>query len=185
MLLSESFNSKPPLYVVEGKNDKILLQSITNAPILLTHGIGYHNNLLEELKQLESTYTIYLLLDPDGPGEKIRSVLREALVHPIDIYVPVSAARNKNGTKIGIEHVSRETLTQYISQGIKQNRVEMLSTSQMQMLKLTGNVNAKTNRKKLCDTLNIGLSNSKTLRYKLMLYGYEFDTVQRTMEGLN
>ena len=182
--MSESYNNKPPLYVVEGKNDKLLLQSITSAPILLTHGIGYHNNLLEELKQLESSYTIHLLLDPDGPGEKIRAALRQVLDKPVDIYVPANAARNKKGTKVGIEHVSRETLLQYISQGIEQNRVEMLSTKEMQHLKLTGNVDARENRKRLCDKLNIGLSNAKTLRYKLMLYGYEFDSVLKTMEDL-
>ena len=170
---------------MEGKNDKLLLQSITEAPILITNGIGYHDNLIAELQNLESIYSIHLLLDPDGPGEKIRATLRKVLINPVDVYVPKDLSINKKGTKVGIEHVSRETLAQYIQQGLHQTKVDMLSIIDLQLLGLTGGSNAKNKRKVLCETLNIGLSNAKTLRYKLMIYGYDYVAIKQALEGLD
>lgn len=178
MSLNVSRETKPPLYVVEGKNDKLLLQSLTTDPILITNGLGYSETFVNELIQLESKYTVHLVLDPDGPGEKIRRTLRSALMNPVDVYIPIHDAKNSTRSKVGVEHVSRETLGLIIQQGIERNQQTMMTSSQLYELGLHGRSGSKSLRQRLCDKLNIGTANAKTLRFKLMIYGYHYEMVK-------
>ena len=182
MSLNVSRETKPPLYVVEGKNDKLLLQSITSAPILITNGLGYSETFVNELVQLELKYNIHLVLDPDGPGEKIRRTLRNALSNPVDVYIPLKDARDNKKNKVGVEHVSRETLENVIQQGSELNHQSMITSSQLLALGLHGTVGSKALRQRLCDKLNIGTANAKTLRFKLMIYGYNFDMIHELVK---
>jgi len=184
MSLNVSRETKPPLYVVEGKNDKLLLQSITSAPILITNGLGYSETFVMELIQLELKYDIHLVLDPDGPGEKIRRELRTALSNPIDVYIPLKDAKDNKKNKVGVEHVSRETLENVIQQGTGLNHQRMITSSQLLKLGLHGTLGSKFLRQRLCDKLNIGTANAKTLRFKLMIYGYNFEMIEELVKEI-
>jgi len=172
----------PPLYVVEGKNDIARLSQSFSGPILSTNGTGVSKEFIKQLVQLEQTYNIVLLLDPDGPGEKIRRTINDHLKYPVNVFIPVEVARSHNKKKVGIEHVSRETLEKHLLEPKTIQMVEALSMPQMMALGLTGVVAAGRRRAHVCLAFNVGLANAKTLRQKLQMFGITFEQVRKTLE---
>lgn len=183
--LNVSRETLPHLFVVEGKRDEQQLSMVVQSPILCSNGMGMTEEFIQELVELERFYRIVLVLDPDGPGEKIRRVLSSRLQFPEHIYVPASVARSTNRKKVGIEHVSRETLQQYLGEIKVANPTNPLSMLQLYDLGLVGVQGSLERRQRLCDTFGIGNANGKTLRYKLQLFGLSYETVKGAMETMN
>ncbi len=173
----------PQLYVVEGKHDAERLSSFFFGPILTTNGTAVSTDLIKQLLTLETNYEIVLLLDPDGPGEKIRRVLANALNQPTHAYIPAEVARSKDGTKIGIEHVSRETFQECLQQHPIQP-APPISTVQLVNLGLMGVEGSARRRWMLCRHFNIGQANAKTLRHKLQMFGLRLCDVETALKEL-
>jgi ribonuclease M5 len=183
--LNVSRETLPHLFVVEGKKDEQQLSAIIQSPILCSNGLGMTEEFVNELVLLENHYRIVLVLDPDGPGEKIRKTLSSKLQYPEHIFIPVALARSANQKKVGIEHVSRETLIKYLGD-IKVNKPTIpLSTIQLYDLGLIGTKGSVERRERLCDTFGIGIANGKTLRSKLQLFGLSFERVKGALETMN
>lgn len=168
----------PQLYVVEGKSDVEKLSQLFSGPILSTNGSAVSKQFIQQLLHLEDSYNIVLLLDPDGPGEKIRRTINDQLKHPINVFIPKELARSGNKKNIGIEHVSRETLEQHLLKPRTIRLVEAISTSQMMSMGLVGLNGAVDRRAFVCFTFNLGIANAKTLRHKLQMFGVTYDQVQ-------
>lgn len=175
----------PHLFVVEGKRDEQQLSLLVQSPILCTNGTGMTEDFVQDLTALEDRYRVVLLLDPDGPGEKIRKTLASRLKHPEHVFVPSSVARSTNRKKIGIEHVSRETLKQYLGDIKVVRPVDPLSTSKLYELGLIGSNGAFERRQRLCDTFGIGIANGKTMKTKLQLFGITYEMVKNALEIIN
>lgn len=182
-LLEVSRETLPLLYVVEGKSDVATLSQLFDGPILTTNGSAVSDDLIQQLLILEAKYTIVLLLDPDGPGEKIRRVLNGHLSYPVNIFIPKELAQSRNKQKVGVEHVSRETLKRHLLEPKLIQPVEMISTAQLMELGLSGVVGASVRRMFVCARFNLGLANAKTLRHKLQMFGITFDQVLASLEG--
>lgn len=180
--LEVSRETLPQLYVVEGKNDIAKLSQSFFGPILSTNGSEVSNELIDQLVLLEQQYNIVLLLDPDGPGEKIRRTIHDRLKHPVNVFIPADLARSHNKKKVGIEHVSRETIERHLLEPKTVQRVEALSMSQMVELELTGVMGAGRRRMHVCLVFNVGIANAKTLRQKLQLFGITYDQVKKALE---
>jgi len=182
-LSNVSRETLPSLFVVEGKRDIEKLSTVVDAPILSTNGAAVTDEFIEELIQLERLYNIVLLLDPDGPGERIRSHISDKLQNPSHIFIPVDQARSNNNIKVGVEHVSRETLKELIGDVKTINLVEPISISRLYYLGLAGTTGAYQRRQVVCDKLGIGLANAKTLAYKLQLFGFTYQDVVTVLES--
>ena len=61
--------------VVEGKSDVAFLSNFINAQFVTTNGSEISKETIEYLKTLSKNKDIYVLTDPDFPGERIRKVL--------------------------------------------------------------------------------------------------------------
>jgi ribonuclease M5 len=183
--LEVSRETLPQLYVVEGKNDIAKLSQSFSGPILSTNGSEVSEEFIRQLIQLEQTYNIVLLLDPDGPGEKIRRIINEQLKYPLNVFVPAEVARSYNKKKVGIEHVSRETLERHLLETKTIQMVDVLSMDQMVVLGLTGVSGAAQRRMYLGASFHIGLANAKTLRQKLQMFGITFEQVRKALEDYN
>jgi ribonuclease M5 len=182
-LSNVSRETLPLLFVVEGKRDIEKLSSVIDAPILSTNGAAVTDDFINQLIQLEELYNIVLLLDPDGPGEKIRSNISAKLQYPSHIFIPVEKARSRNNIKVGVEHVSRETLKELIGDLKTINLVNSLSVNQLYHLGLVGSHGAHERRQFVCDKLGIGLANAKTLISKLQLFGFTYQDVVTVLEA--
>lgn len=106
--------------VVEGKYDKIRLQSILDATIITTDGFGIFRNKEKQalLRRLAEERGLLLLTDSDGAGFVIRNFLRgcvpaERLRH---VYIPQLAGKERRKTEpskeglLGVEGMDTQTL---------------------------------------------------------------------------
>lgn len=106
--------------IVEGKYDKIKLDSLVEATIITTGGFEIFNSKEKELllKRLCQKDKIILLTDSDGGGHLIRSHIKTILPPEcvINLYIPRvegKEKRKRNSSKegiLGVEGIEKETL---------------------------------------------------------------------------
>lgn len=111
--------------IVEGKYDKIKLDSIVNANVITTDGFGIFNNKekLLLIQRLANNDKIILLTDSDGGGHLIRSHIKTAIPQDklINLYIPKmqgkekrKSAPSKEGT-LGVEGIDKDKLIEILS----------------------------------------------------------------------
>lgn len=111
--------------IVEGKYDKIKLDSLFDANIITTGGFELFNDSekLLLIKRLASKSKIIILTDSDGAGHLIRSHIKTALKPEqiINLYVPQVFGKEKRkkqpskaGT-LGVEGINAEKLVEILS----------------------------------------------------------------------
>ncbi len=106
--------------VVEGKYDKIRLQSLLDATIITTEGFGIFKNKEKQamLRRMAEERGLLLLTDSDSAGFVIRNFLRgcvpvERLRH---VYIPQLAGKERRKAEaskegfLGVEGMDTETL---------------------------------------------------------------------------
>lgn len=106
--------------LVEGKYDKIRIESLLDATVITTEGFGIFKNeeKRELLKQLSKKWGLVILSDSDGAGKLIR-----AHVHTLcgkenvtDLYIPPIQGKERRKTApgkeglLGVEGIDNETL---------------------------------------------------------------------------
>jgi ribonuclease M5 len=106
--------------VVEGKYDKIRLESCLDATILTTEGFGIFKS--PEKRELLRLYGekrgLVVLVDPDGAGKVIRSHLHTVCGKDgiTDLYIPPVAGKEKRKSApskegyLGVEGIDNKTL---------------------------------------------------------------------------
>jgi len=67
------------IVVVEGKTDSVKLQQLFNVDTIITNGSAINKETISLIKQLALGRGVILFLDPDGPGEKIRKTIVNAV----------------------------------------------------------------------------------------------------------
>lgn len=169
--------------VVEGKNDIMAVKRAVNADVISTSGSGISKNLIEMLKKLNVERGIIVLMDPDGPGEKIRAIISEQIPTAKHAFIVKSKARVEND--IGIEHADKEAIVESLKNLI--NFQEFNSDLIYQDLinyKLANFENSKENREELCEFLNITYCNAKTLLKRLKMLNINKEKLALIMEEI-
>lgn len=157
--------------IVEGRYDKIKLNSILDAVIIETEGFGIFNNKEKQklIRKLARTKGLLILTDSDSAGFKIRSFIKgivpeEQIKHA---YIPDIFGKEKRKTepskegKLGVEGVK----VQVIMQALEKAGVlceETKETSRREITKLdlyedgfSGRQNSDALRKKLLKHLDL------------------------------
>lgn len=166
----------PVVFVVEGKNDASKLkQFYPEVKTIITNGSAVSKELLQELSTLSEKCRIVLLLDPDGPGEKIRKTIFEAIPSAEHVFVPRKQAISNNKKKVGIEHMNKQDLDIALKNIQKTGVSGDLSRVQLFDLGLIGGKKSVQIRDFVCDSLHIGKANGKTLLNKLNMFGVSFE----------
>ena len=161
---------KQKLYVVEGLHDEAHLKQLyKNIQTMSVGGSAISQDVINFLMTHQKTLDIYLLFDPDFPGEKIRKKVAEKLTHYTHIFVKKEDAIFKR--KVGIEHVSKEKLDEAMTKSVSFKDTHTLSYHAFVEFGFTGHENAKTKRKDICEKLHIGPCNAKTLYQRLNMLG--------------
>ena len=106
--------------VVEGKYDKIRIESLLDATVLTTEGFGIFKNTEKRalIKRLAEKRGLVILADPDGAGKVIRGHLHTLTGGKgiTDLYVPPVAGKERRkaqGSKeglLGVEGIDNETI---------------------------------------------------------------------------
>lgn len=172
------------VFVVEGKNDASTLKGYyPDINVVITNGSAVSNEFLLELSSLSKHNRIILLLDPDGPGEKIRKKITEYLPNVEHIFVDRKSAISSNKKKVGIEHMTKEDLDAAIKDiRIVKNDV-YITRNQLYDLDLLGKPDSRVLRDYLCNALKIGKANAKTLLNKLNMFGITLEELNEVVRG--
>lgn len=106
--------------IVEGKYDKIKLDSVIEGQILTTDGFGLfsHGEKLALFRKLSEKSRVILLTDSDGAGKLIRSKITSAIPKErlIQLYIPQIEGKERRKTKgsaegtLGVEGMEAELL---------------------------------------------------------------------------
>lgn len=153
--------------IVEGKYDKIKLDSLFSAKIITTDGFGIFNNKekLGLIRQLANKDKIILLTDSDGGGHLIRSHIKTAIPKEklINLYIPRiegkekrKVAPSKEGV-LGVEGIDadklREMLRPYSDESTEKEFGNITKTD-FYLWGLSGKDNSKSLRENILKKLN-------------------------------
>ena len=171
--------------VVEGYHDLAKLKEIyPNIEVVITNGSEISKETLEELKKLNETRGLILLLDPDYQGERIRRIINDYVGITKHAFMKKSDCINKKKTKVGIEHATSEKIKEALDQVYVQKTNEStVSLQNLYDLKLIGDSGSKSLRQKVTDSLGIGLCNGKTLCKKLNMFGISLEQLENLLKG--
>lgn len=151
--------------IVEGKYDKIKIDSIFDARVFVSGGFGVFNSAEKQalIKQIAKDGVI-LLLDSDGGGVQIRSYLNSILPKDkvYNLYIPNIEGKERRKVKasrsgmLGVEGMGREVLERVLAPFVFSNDDVCEQKSEMTREMIT-----KVDF--FCDKLT-GANNSSTLR---------------------
>ena len=155
--------------IVEGRYDKLKLANIIDAFIIETNGFGIFKDKakLNFIKKLAAERGIIVLTDSDHAGFMIRGRIASAV--PKDriknVYIPDIYGKEKRKAepskegKLGVEGMTKEILLDAFKKAgvtcsVSQND-NPITTADLFDLGLTGTPNAKENRRKLMQKLDL------------------------------
>jgi ribonuclease M5 len=185
--MSEKIKISLPI-IVEGKYDKIKLDSIFDATVILTGGFAVFNNKEKQMliRRLGERGVI-VLTDSDGGGKQIRSFLQGTLpkdkIH--NLYIPKiegKERRKDHASKaglIGVEGMEKEELIRILSpfrsDAGPQKDTKMITKVDFYQDKLTGAPNSSDRRSALCKLADLpcDLTPNALLEALNLLYGYD------------
>ncbi len=180
-------NSKLPIVkpiidgivIVEGKTDTQKLQSLYDVETIETNGSALDTTTLALIKEVAQHHKIYLFLDPDGPGEKIRQTLHQALPQSIHVFLKKEDMQ-KHSKKIGIAEATNEAIIEAFKNAITFDKSShTLSLQEFDSLQL----NTKAKRQYLCNQLKISCCNQKTLFKRLNMMHLDVTQVATILGG--
>lgn len=154
--------------IVEGKYDKIKLDSLLDAEVFTTDGFGIFSNeeklsLINRLS--EKRGKIIILTDSDGGGTLIRSHLktRLAAASVINLYVPAVKGKEKRKTSpskeglLGVEGTDKDIILRLLSPFATNEPIKDggITKTDLYLYGFTGTENSSLRREKLLERLNL------------------------------
>ena len=155
--------------IVEGRYDKLKLSNILDAFIVETNGFGIFKDKekLEFIKKLAEERGIIVLTDSDHAGFMIRNHIASAVPKDriTNVYIPDIYGKEKRKTepskegKLGVEGMTKDVILEALKKAgvtcsVSQND-DPITTADLFDLGLTGTPNAKENRKRLMQKLDL------------------------------
>ncbi len=154
--------------LVEGKYDKIKLDSIIDGFVITSEGFGIFKNDEKRalLKKLSEKSQIIVLSDSDSAGMLIRNAVKNAVPKDriINLYIPQIEGKEKRKTQpskegfVGVEGVDAKILRSLLSPFASETlpkKGRALSKTDMYTMGLSGTDNSAEKRKKVCEQLNL------------------------------
>lgn len=154
-----------PIILVEGKYDKIKLESLVDALIIPTDGFSIFKNkaLKENIKTLAAAHGAIILTDSDRAGFIIRKYLHDLLqaCSVTDVYVPDIYGKEKRKSvasaegKLGVEGMPPEVLKRLLCvlQGNTPKIGEMIISADLYEMGLLGTADSAARRRELQNRL--------------------------------
>lgn len=169
------------IIVVEGLHDEIKIKSVyPNAKCIITNGSCVSDETIKLVKEMSKTHNIIVFTDPDSPGERIRSIITNAVPQAKHAFIRKKDAISSNKRKVGVEHATKEDIIKSL-EDVYSNNVEVkeyITLNELYSLGLMGQDNSSILRDKISDKLNIGKPNVKTFLKRLNLLGITKDKLK-------
>ncbi len=110
--IEERHPDKRYLYVCEGITDEDKLKKLGCLFVIPTEGVFIRREILDFLDKCKDVRDIVLVLDPDGPGRKIASLVEGRIGPCLHINVPKKKAIKKG--KVGVAEMDIQVLKDYL-----------------------------------------------------------------------
>ena len=166
------------LLVVEGKHDKDKLEKLFDCDIVCTNGLGVDEETMKLIRTCAEHQGVIVLTDPDGPGERIRRQIMEEVPQARHVFILQKKAIGKRN--VGIEYVDDETLKEYLNRVVTFEKGEQ-SLEWAEYLH-SGMMGSRKLRERVCEKLNIGFSNNKTLFKRLNMLKISGEKLREIIE---
>ncbi|ARJ51036.1 ribonuclease M5 [Staphylococcus lutrae] len=169
--------------VVEGRDDTERVQRAVTCDTIETNGSAIDEDVIDVIRRAQETRGVIVFTDPDFPGDKIRTIIREAVPGVKHAFIDRELAKSKRG-KIGVEHASLDAIREalmHVSTPFSEAQ-ERISKAVLIELGLIIGPDARYRRNLLGKRLHIGHSNGKQLIKKLNAFGYTEADVRRALE---
>ncbi len=156
--------------VVEGKNDTLNLKKYFDCDTIETSGSGLSKDTLEYIKEVNNKRGVILFLDPDFPGEKIRSRINNYIPGLKNAFVLKENARTSK--KVGVEHASYDVLKNALDNVVSYKDFHnTISLNDLYELGLIGLDSSSYKRDVISKKFHIGKCNGKTMLNRLNMLG--------------
>ena len=159
------------IIVVEGVHDVARLKAIyPDCNCVITNGREIDKSTIDYIKELSKTHEIIIFTDPDSPGERIRSIINDAVPNAKQAFLRKRDCISNNKKKVGIEHASKDVIIEALDNVYSPTSNEdVITMNELFELGLNGYSNSAILRDKISDYLNIGKPNCKTFLRRLNL----------------
>ena len=188
--------------IVEGRYDKIKIDSIFDARVFTSEGFGIFNSREKQaLLRRVSEKGIILLLDSDGGGVQIRSflnsIIKKELVH--NLYIPEVAGKERRKTRaskagtLGVEGMEREVIERVLAPFVidednaesEEKPRKMITKVDFYFDKLTGAENSSAMRDALCDEFGLPHGMSANALLEALNIVTDYDTYKEKLKAKN
>lgn len=170
------------IVVVEGKHDYQKIKQIApDIAVITTNGCDVSTELLKRIDKLSEENEVFLLLNPDPAGERIREKIAAKCKNIRHVFVRKDDAISKDGRKIGVEHADLRVLQEILSDLRNDCHDGPITDLALYELGLIGGSGSREKRIKLCERLKIGYANGKQLARRLNLYGISLEQVREIL----
>lgn len=167
-----NFPDKRFCYVVEGKDDENKLKKLNCEFVIKTNGVYIRNEIINYLKLVKKSRDIILVLDPDGPGRKIKEILDFKIGPSCLLEVDKKDAISFKKNKVGIAEVEtnklKDLLRPFILHDISIDENFSLEKDDLIDLNLTG-YNSTSNKKKVIDKYSLPYNSLKNIYEYLLI----------------
>ena len=151
--------------IVEGKYDKIRLQSVIDAEIIVTNGFGIFKDdgKKQYIKRVAKKSGIIIVTDSDSAGMMIRNCLKE-IIPPekiTNLYIPQIKGKERRKTvpsaegTVGVEGIDTDTLFGIFAPLESDRRPSDITAGMLYEKGLSGCPDSKEKRKAVCRRLNL------------------------------
>lgn len=184
--------------IVEGKYDKIKLDSLFDATVITTDGFGIFNKdeKLSLIRKLAEKGKIIILTDSDGGGHLIRSHIKMA-VSPdkiINLYTPTVEGKEKRKKEpskagyLGVEGTDKDTLIKLLSpfaDKSDEKNGERLTKADMYAMGLSGREDSKEKRAILLKTLELPTDMTPNAMLSAINILYTREEIEKHMQNMD
>ena len=166
------------IIVVEGKSDVSFLSSFINAEFVTTNGSEISKETIDYLKKSIKNKDIYVLTDPDSPGERIRKILNENISGLKHCFINKENSIKKG--KVGVAESTKEEIINALSNAVSanDNNIGSLTLNDLVTIGLCGDKDSEEKRNKVAKDLNLGHCNAKTFLKRLNYRGISIEELK-------
>lgn len=167
--------------VVEGKSDVSFLSNFIETEFVITNGSEISKETISYLKETSKTKKIYVLTDPDYPGERIRKILDENIENLNHCFINKENSI-KHG-KVGVAESTKEEIVNALKSSVTNNKEVQgnIQMSDLLELGLVGDDNADEKRSEIAKRLNLGHCNAKTFLKRLNYRAINIDELKKLL----
>ena len=161
--------------VVEGKEDASYLSNYIASEIVVVNGFELDKTTILYLKNKH----VLALLDPDDAGKQIRERLNKELKDIVNIEINIDKCNR--GTKKGVAECEIDEILAVLKPYVQEKQGDTSTIKQSDLYKL-GLINNKEKRAYVCEKLNLGKCNGKTLCKRLILNNISYEKLCEIIE---